>query len=189
MLADGFFTTTPPGEQISLYLYVKQWAFPGGASGEESASWCRKCKWHGFDPWVGKIPWSRKWHHTAALLPGKFNGQRSPTGYSPWGHKNTTADPVICFARLQKASRSYSEHRLLRENKHVQWTLEQHGPEPCRSTYMQSFSLSMVLRSQHEVESVLVDGRCRGQLWCLVFCGCPGYQGTTVSGFFFFFYL
>ena len=27
-----------------------------------------------FDPWVMKILWSRKWHPTPVLLPGKFHG-------------------------------------------------------------------------------------------------------------------
>ena len=39
----------------------------------------------GFDPWVGKIPWSGKWQPTAVFLPGKFHGQRSLAGHSPWG--------------------------------------------------------------------------------------------------------
>ena len=36
---------------------------------------------------VGKMPWSRKWHPTPVVLPGKSHGQRSLAGYSPWGHK------------------------------------------------------------------------------------------------------
>ena len=39
----------------------------------------------GFDPWVGKILWSRKWQHTLVFLPGEFHGRRSLAGYSPWG--------------------------------------------------------------------------------------------------------
>ena len=39
----------------------------------------------GFDPWVGKIPWSKKWQPTSTLLPGKFHGQGSLVGYRPWG--------------------------------------------------------------------------------------------------------
>ena len=27
-----------------------------------------------FDPWVGKIPWRRKWQTNAIFLPGKFHG-------------------------------------------------------------------------------------------------------------------
>ena len=30
--------------------------------GKESACQCRRCKRYRFDPWVGKSPWSRKWH-------------------------------------------------------------------------------------------------------------------------------
>jgi len=30
----------------------------------------------GFDPWVGKIPCSRKWQPTPVFLPGKSHGQR-----------------------------------------------------------------------------------------------------------------
>ena len=38
-----------------------------------------------FDPWVGKIAWSRKWLRTPAFFPGEFHGRRSLAGYSPWG--------------------------------------------------------------------------------------------------------
>ena len=31
----------------------------------------------GFDPWVGKIPWRRKWQPTLVLLPWKSHGRRS----------------------------------------------------------------------------------------------------------------
>ena len=29
---------------------------------------------HGFVPWVGKIPWRRKWQLTPIFLPGKSHG-------------------------------------------------------------------------------------------------------------------
>ena len=41
--------------------------FPGG---KESICQCRRCKRRGFDPQVGKIPWSRKWQPTPVVLPG-----------------------------------------------------------------------------------------------------------------------
>ena len=34
---------------------------PGLCSGKESACQCRKCKKSRFSPWVGKVPWRRKW--------------------------------------------------------------------------------------------------------------------------------
>ena len=38
------------------------------------------------------IPWRREWLPAPVVLPGESHGQRSLTGYSPWGHKepNTT---------------------------------------------------------------------------------------------------
>ena len=43
----------------------------------------------GFNPWVGKIPWRKKWQHTPVFLPGESHGQRSLAGYSPWGFKES----------------------------------------------------------------------------------------------------
>ena len=48
-----------------------------------------QCRRLGFDPWVGKIPWRRKWQPTPGFLPGKSLGQRSLVGYSPWGRKES----------------------------------------------------------------------------------------------------
>ena len=36
----------------------------------------------GFDSWIRKIPWRKKWQHTPVFLPGKSHGQRSLAGYS-----------------------------------------------------------------------------------------------------------
>ena len=44
-----------------------------------------QCRRHGFDPWVRKIPWRRKWQPTLVFLPGKSHGQRSLVSYSPRG--------------------------------------------------------------------------------------------------------
>ena len=37
---------------------------PRWHSGKEAACQCRRCKMRGFDPWVRKIPWNKKWHAT-----------------------------------------------------------------------------------------------------------------------------
>ena len=49
----------------------------------------------GSDPWVGKILWRSKWLPTPVFLLGKFNGQRSLMGYSPWGCKRVRHDLTI----------------------------------------------------------------------------------------------
>ena len=67
---------------------VHQW-FPGGAGGKEPACQCRRQKRSGFHPWVGKIPWRRKWPPTPVFLPGESHGQRGLAGYSLWHHKES----------------------------------------------------------------------------------------------------
>ena len=67
-------------ETFKIYYYglpswLRQWII------------CLQYRRPGFDPWVGKIPWRRKWLPTPAFLPGEFHGQWSLVGYSPWGHK------------------------------------------------------------------------------------------------------
>ena len=66
---------------------TKAYSFPGGTSGEEPVCQGRRCKRLRFDPWVGKIPWRRKWHLSPVFLPEKSHGQRSLVGYIPGGCK------------------------------------------------------------------------------------------------------
>ena len=47
----------------------------------------RRHRKHRFDPWVGKIPWRRKWQPTPVFLPGESHGQGKLVGYSSWGSK------------------------------------------------------------------------------------------------------
>ena len=49
----------------------------------------RRHKRHGFDPWVGKIPWRRAQQLTPVFLPGDSHGQRSLAGNSPQGRKES----------------------------------------------------------------------------------------------------
>ena len=57
---------------------------PRQLSGKESTCQCTRRR---LDPRVGKIPWRRKWQPAPVVLPGKFHGQRSLAGYSPWGRR------------------------------------------------------------------------------------------------------
>ena len=62
------------GLYFSAWEVVKTWL-----SGKESASHCRR---HGFNPWVRKIPWRRKWQPTPGFMPGETHEQRNLMGYS-----------------------------------------------------------------------------------------------------------
>ena len=57
---------------------------------ESECQW-RRCRRCGFVPWVGKMPWSRKWQPTPVFLPGKLHGERTLAGHSPWGHQESDA--------------------------------------------------------------------------------------------------
>jgi len=52
-------------------------------NGKESTCQFRRSRRCGLDPWVGKIPQSRKWQSIPVFFPGKSHGQRSLAGYSP----------------------------------------------------------------------------------------------------------
>ena len=59
---------------------------------------CLQCRRPTFDPWVGKIPWRRKWQPTPVFLPGEVHGQRSLVGHSPWGHKELdSTEWLMCY--------------------------------------------------------------------------------------------
>ena len=51
-------------------------------SGKESACQCKRGRRHGFDLWVRKSPWTRKWQPAPVFLPEKYREQRSLAGYS-----------------------------------------------------------------------------------------------------------
>ena len=62
---------------------------------------CRRCRRHGFDPWVKKIPWRRVWQPTPESLPGESRGQRSLAGHR-------VAKSRTCLKRLSTHSGTHS---------------------------------------------------------------------------------
>ena len=96
-IAGRFSTAEPPGKpKKHLQLKNKKRQM----TQLKWASQCRRHKRHGFDPWAGKTPWSRKWHCTPVFLPEKFLGQRSLVGYSKWGHKESDTTEHILATEL-----------------------------------------------------------------------------------------
>ena len=70
---------------LSTCIYaLLNWSLgiPRCLCGKQSARQFRRHRRCGFNPWVGKIPWRRKWQPTPVFLPGKSHGQRSLAGYS-----------------------------------------------------------------------------------------------------------
>ena len=69
-------------------IVIKIMGFPGGSDGRVRL----QCRRPGLDPWVGKIPWRRKWQPTPVSLPGKSHGQRSLASYSSMGSQRVQHD-------------------------------------------------------------------------------------------------
>ena len=82
---------------------------PRCLSGKESSCQCRR---PGFDPWVGKIPWRRKWQLTSVFLPGESHEQRSLADYSPEGHKELNTTEVTEHTRARTHTHTHT-HTLL----------------------------------------------------------------------------
>ena len=77
------FLISPGRRYVSVGQFAESYWW---LSGNESTCQCRRC---GFDPWVRKIPWRRKWQPTPVFSPGKSHGQRNPAGSSLWGNKES----------------------------------------------------------------------------------------------------
>ena len=63
-----------------ILLKVLTVGLPRRCGGKESTCQLRRFKRCGFESWVRKIPWSRKWQPIPGFFPGKFCGQRSLAG-------------------------------------------------------------------------------------------------------------
>ena len=108
--------------------------FPGGASGRKNLpakAGDVRCR---FSPWLGKIPWRRKWQPTPVLLPEEFHGQRSLAGYSPWDRKESVTSEQLSHAQLRKPQGTCQEpknewpERYRRKTKR-RWSPEAKGNE------------------------------------------------------------
>ena len=54
----------------------------------------------GFNPWVRKIPWRRKWQPTPVFLLAKSHEQRSLAGYSSWGYKESDTTERLTHTQM-----------------------------------------------------------------------------------------
>ena len=85
---------------------------PRCCNGKESTCPCRRRKRCGFDPWVRKIPWSRKWQLAPVFLPGKFHGQRRLLAYGPWGRRKSDMTDHIHKHSEESFPMQPTPHRL-----------------------------------------------------------------------------
>ena len=75
--------------------------FPGGSVVKNPPANADVCQ---FDPWVGKIPWRRRWQPTPVLLPGESHRQRRLTGYSPGSCKESDMTEQLTLSLFDQVS-------------------------------------------------------------------------------------
>ena len=109
-------------------LVMDREAWPAAIHGvTKSRTLLSNCRRPGFNPWVGKIPWRRKWKTTPVLLPGKFHGWRSLVGYSPWDRKESDMTSDFTFFLYEQKSPQLEI-----------WILQNEKPHWQRQTYARS---------------------------------------------------
>ena len=130
---------------------------PRWHSGEEATRQRRRLKRCGFHPLVGKIPWSRKWQPAPVSLPGKFHGQRSLAGGSPWGctesdtteHTHASYNQISCkhtitaLEKVIKISQSPSPFR----NEPIQMQIKITFLIPHKSRGLQGLTVFLLSKS------------------------------------------
>ena len=56
-----------------------------------------QCRRPGFDPWVGKIPWRRKWQPIPIFWPRESPWTEEPGGLHSWGRKESDKTERLTF--------------------------------------------------------------------------------------------
>ena len=148
---------------------------------------CLQCGRPGFDPWVEKIPWRRKWQPTPVYLPGKFHGLRRLVGYSSWGCKESDTTELLHFTSLhflfllskfEKTKWKYWHGSVCSKlQKPIQITLSAQLGNVNMSTYFSialnlKVSLNMKLHEfpECQIAECFITSDCRGQLhFCVLF--------------------
>ena len=82
--------------EMNIFLFNKLFFFPicayPASLVAQSVKNLRAVQETGFDPWVGKIPWRRKWQPTPVSLPGKISWTEEPGGLKSMGLQRVRHD-------------------------------------------------------------------------------------------------
>ena len=87
---------------VGKWMGLSRWC-----RGKESTGQCRSYRRCGFDPWVGKILWRRKWEHNSSILAWKNPIDREePRGLQSKGLQRVRHDWATEHARMGESSTS-----------------------------------------------------------------------------------
>ena len=140
-------------------------------SGKEPVCQCRRCKRHGFDPWVRKISWNRKWQPTTVFLPGRFRGQRGLMGHSPWGGKESDMTEHVGVCKESDMTEHVGAHARAHTHTHTHTFYPPNPPptSPPLHPFFQVpvFSRFNLLWSHLPIWPYLREDQTSGSLICL----------------------
>ena len=108
---------------------------------------CLQCRRPGFDPWVGKIPWKRKWWFTPIFLPEKVPWTEEPGRLQSMGLQRVRDE----LATKQQVSKCYQILRSWDSRKHLQGLIDSYQSigwvnvlhQDCHSDWMLTYSLAL----------------------------------------------
>ena len=98
-----FVTPWTAAHQAALSMGLSQQEYWSGKGLPWWFRWqsvCLQYGRHGFDPWVGKIPWRRKWQLTPVFLPGKIPWMEEPVRLQPMGSQRVGHDWTTSLLRF-----------------------------------------------------------------------------------------
>ena len=131
------------------------YSFTGGSDSKASVCNVRQS---GFNPWVGKIPWRRKWQPTPVFLPGESHGQRDLVSYSLWGHKES--DTTEWLTHTHTHTHTHAAWGIS-----VLWLHIEPGPQQWKPGILTTRSPR---NSPKETFSVTLRIERAGLVWCLL---------------------
>ena len=131
----GIYTLAYPGSYSnSIFSFLRRWHID-----KEFACQSRRHKRCGFDPWVGKIPWRKKWKPMQVFLPRKFHGQRNLVGYSPRGLKELDPVQQVTHTHIVLHSGYANLHP------HKQWKSVSFSSHPLQNLLFVDFLMTAIL--------------------------------------------
>ena len=100
--------STEKSTYVLIYIYVSYTSSPM-AQTVKNLPEMQETQVH---PWVGKIPWKRKWQPTRVFLPGESHGRRSLVGCSPQGPKEWDSTERLNFSTFNLFAMGPPEQQL-----------------------------------------------------------------------------
>ena len=104
---------------------------------------------------------SRAWQRTAVFLPGKFHGQRSLLGYSPWGLKELDKIEQLtlykdCFSKKKRERHRFDKGQQSNESR-CELSLLDPGRFLCNA-HVDCSGLNLMLSGVHLFQVSLAPG-------------------------------